>query len=35
VITSRRWLAYASGGLGLGGVGFAMLAWLAPTLIHF
>lgn len=35
VITSRRWLAYASGGLGLGGAGFALLAWLAPTLIHF
>lgn len=35
VVTSRRWLAYTAGGLGLVGIGFAGLGWLAPTLVHF
>lgn len=33
-VTGATVLALGAGGLGLVGVGFALLAWLAPTLIH-
>lgn len=34
VVTGVIALAWLAGGLGAVGVGFALLAWLAPTLIH-
>jgi hypothetical protein len=34
VVTGMAGLAFAAGGLGAVGVAFALLAWLAPTLIH-
>lgn len=34
VVTGTILLAYFAGGLGLVGIGFAALGWLAPTLIH-
>lgn len=33
-LTSVAWLVVVSGGLGLVGLGFALLAFFAPTLIH-
>ncbi len=34
VVTGALMLAYVAGGLGLVGIAFAGLGWLAPTLIH-
>lgn len=34
VVTGTLLLAWFSGGLGLVGIAFALLGWLAPTLIH-
>jgi hypothetical protein len=34
VVTGALLLAYVAGGLGLVGLGFAALGWLAPTLLH-
>jgi hypothetical protein len=35
VITAAVWLAMLAGGLGAVGIGFALLGFLAPTLVHF
>jgi hypothetical protein len=34
VVLGITWLAWAGGGLGLIGIGFALLGWFAPTLLH-
>ena len=35
VITEMLALVFLASGLGLIGIGFGLLGWLAPTLIHF
>jgi hypothetical protein len=35
IVIGTPWLAWVAGGVGVGGIGFTLLGWFAPTLIAF